>query len=350
MLVVDDNLINRKVAIGFLKNYGFELHEAASGAEAIQMVKANKYNMIFMDHMMPEMDGIEATRIIREECGLNGRTPVIIALTANAMAGVREKFLNSGFQDFIAKPLDRKPLNEVLSRWIPNASKRMIKVLEDPETDQKPKIRFEDIHIPGIDIEEAKKHHTGEVEDFVELLNLYYMDGMRKCGYLKELLDQENYKDYGIEVHGLKSASANIGAMELSAQAREHEEAAVRGDVDFIRLHFAELLNCYDRQVKGIKKFLDQRQAAAEEGRSGESMSIDNDSLLNEVRAALEKLEDFKSKDCAHIIDALVQYELDQNVSLKLKEIQEQLKMYEDDNAEKLLHEVIEMLEKEEQQ
>ncbi len=350
VLVVDDNLINRKVAIGFLKNYGFELHEAASGAEAIQMVKANKYNMIFMDHMMPEMDGIEATRIIREECGLNGRTPVIIALTANAMAGVREKFLNSGFQDFIAKPLDRKPLNEVLSRWIPNASKRMIKVLEDPETDQKPKIRFEDIHIPGIDIEEAKKHHTGEVEDFVELLNLYYMDGMRKCGYLKELLDQENYKDYGIEVHGLKSASANIGAMELSAQAREHEEAAVRGDVDFIRLHFAELLNCYDRQVKGIKKFLDQRQAAAEEGRSGESMSIDNDSLLNEVRAALEKLEDFKSKDCAHIIDALVQYELDQNVSLKLKEIQEQLKMYEDDNAEKLLHEVIEMLEKEEQQ
>ncbi len=349
VLVVDDNLINRKVAIGFLKNYGFELFEAASGPDAIELVRRNKFNMIFMDHMMPEMDGIEATRIIREECGMNGRSPVIIALTANAMAGVREKFLNNGFQDFIPKPLDRRPLNEVLSRWIPNAYKKMQPSEAQTVSDSQPDITFDDIRISGIDIEEAKKHHSGDAKDFIDLLNLYCMDGARKGSYLEKLLEQENYKDYGIEVHGLKSASANVGAMELSAQAREHEEAATRGDVDFIKMHSAELLACYAKQVEQIRKFLDQRQAA-EDGRSGERMTLDRDGLLREVKAALEKLEAFKSKECAHTVETLLEYDLGQNELLKLREIQGQLKMYEDDMAEKLLREMIEWLEKEELQ
>ena len=347
VLVVDDNLINRKVAMGFMKNYGFELYEAESGPQAIEMVKQTKFNIIFMDHMMPEMDGIEATKIIREECGPNGRSPVIVALTANAMAGVREKFLNSGFQDFIAKPLDRKPLNEVLSRWIPNAYKQMVKEDDSEAASSQPKISFDDIHIEGIDIEEAKKHHTGEVEDFVELLRLYYLDGLRKSSYLKELLEQEDYKDYGIEVHGLKSASANVGAMELSVHAKEHEDAANRGDVDFIAHHFAELKSCYDRQVDAIKRFLDQRQAVAEEAEGDTGLSIDRGALMGQLKSALEKLESFKSKDCAHIIEGLLKYQLDPNEMTKLREIQDQLRMYEDDKAEELLNELIEWLEKE---
>lgn len=119
VLVVDDNLVNRKVARGFLRPYGFLIDEAGSGREAIDMVSRTRYDIIFMDHMMPEMDGIEAVQIIRKDCGENGRLPVIIALTANAMEGVREKFLQQGFQDFITKPLDKKTLNEALIRWIP---------------------------------------------------------------------------------------------------------------------------------------------------------------------------------------------------------------------------------------
>lgn len=350
VLVVDDNLINRQVAIGFLKSYGFELYEAASGQEAIEMVKQTKFNMIFMDHMMPGMDGIEATKIIREDCGDNGSSPVVVALTANAMSGVREKFLNSGFQDFVAKPLDRKPLNEVLSRWIPDDYKQIVKPGDDRAAKSQLKIAFEDIHISGIDIEEAKKHHSGEVEDFIELLRLYYLDGKRKGSLLEELLEAENYKDYGIEVHGLKSASANVGAMELSVQAKEHEDAANRDDIDFIRNHFPELLSCYEKQVEQIKLFLDQRQAVAKEAEGGDELreSLEPSKLLEQLRGALEKLEDFKSKDCAHAIEGLLKYQLDENVMTKLKEIQDQLRMYEDDKAEELLCEMIDLLEKEE--
>jgi len=124
VLVVDDNLVNRKVAKGFLRPYGFLIDEAGSGREAVDMVSQTRYDIIFMDHMMPEMDGIEAVQIIRRDCGENGTLPVIIALTANAMEGVRELFLQQGFQDFITKPLDKKALNEALLRWIPEGRRK----------------------------------------------------------------------------------------------------------------------------------------------------------------------------------------------------------------------------------
>ena len=124
VLVVDDNLVNRKVARGFLRPYGFIIDEAESGRKSIKCVKETKYDIIFMDHMMPEMDGIEAVQIIRRDCGENGKLPVIIALTANAMEGVREMFLKEGFQDFITKPLDKKTLNEALLRWIPRERRK----------------------------------------------------------------------------------------------------------------------------------------------------------------------------------------------------------------------------------
>ncbi len=118
VLLVDDNAMNRKVASAMLKMYHFKLAEADSGKAAIERVKHMKYDMILMDHMMPEMDGVEATRIIRNECGENGQSAVIIALTANALQGAREMYLENGFDDFLSKPFDRKQLQELLEKWI----------------------------------------------------------------------------------------------------------------------------------------------------------------------------------------------------------------------------------------
>ena len=119
VLVVDDNLINRKVARSFLQTYGLEITEAESGMEAIELVHRIQFDLIFMDHMMPVMDGMEAVQRIRNDCGENGSLPLIIALTANAMEGVRENFLANGFQDFLAKPLDRRAMHKMLLKWIP---------------------------------------------------------------------------------------------------------------------------------------------------------------------------------------------------------------------------------------
>lgn len=126
VLLVDDNAMNRKVANAMLRTYNFKLAEADSAKAAIERIKHMKYDMILMDHMMPEMDGVEATKIIREECGENGKNAIIIALTANAINGAREMYLENGFDDFLSKPFDRKQLQDLLEKWVPNGEKNTI--------------------------------------------------------------------------------------------------------------------------------------------------------------------------------------------------------------------------------
>ena len=126
ILIVDDNKINRKVAAAMLKTYGFRIDEVSSGKEAIEFVKNHKYDMIFMDHMMPEMDGIEATRIIRSECRETAEDTIIIALTANAIQGAKEVYLQNGFEDFLSKPFERSQLQELLEHWVPDEKREYV--------------------------------------------------------------------------------------------------------------------------------------------------------------------------------------------------------------------------------
>ena len=118
VLVVDDNALNRKLATTMLKFYEFDMQETDSGRGAIDLVKEKPYDIIFMDHMMPEMDGVMATEIIRSECGENGKKAVIIALTANALQGTKEQFLMRGFNDFLSKPFQRSQLYDMLDKWV----------------------------------------------------------------------------------------------------------------------------------------------------------------------------------------------------------------------------------------
>lgn len=353
VLLVDDNLINRRVAIGFLKRYNFEITEAESGAEAIELVKNHKYHMIFMDHMMPEMDGVEAVEIIRSECGENGTEPVIVALTANAMEGVREKFLQCGFQDYISKPLDKDYLNDVLNKWVPESFRRTTSGTGEPdeaksqsataktETDNDTAIEMSKINITGIDIGEAIKHHTGELKDYLELLKLYCMDGKRKCPLMKEMVVKEDYDNYRIEVHGLKSASANIGAMELSVKAKDMEAAVRRKDGKYIAMYSDELLVSYEDQMSYISEYLNRAEGNDNEG-AGEE--IDVEVLKNGIGEALDSMVHLRARDCSKKVDELLTYRITPAVKRKLQEIKDLLLMYEDIKAEELLRQVYDEL------
>lgn len=345
VLVVDDNMVNRKVARILLQSYGMDVSEADSGRAAIELVRKTRYEMIFMDHMMPEMDGIEAVQIIRSECGENGTYPVVVALTANAMEGVRETFLENGFQDFITKPLDRKPLHESLLRWIPEDRRMDSESWVDTwKTDDSRNMEFQTILIEGIDTDEVVKRYSGSTGDYHELLNLYCLDGKRKLSLLRELRDKGDYKNYGIEVHGLKSASANVGAMKVSNIAREQEKAVDRGDITFVDSHAQELLDEYEKQITSVASYLEGvKKAEKPQADAGE---IEGSELVRLLREALDSLENFRAKDCAHKIEEIMQYQLLFGIENKLKEIQGQLKLYEDEAAEQMLRKLIELLEK----
>lgn len=337
VLVVDDNLINRKVARSFLQTYGIAVTEAESGMEAIELVHRTLFDIIFMDHMMPMMDGIEAVQKIRSECGENGRLPVVIALTANAMEGVREKFLANGFQDFVTKPLDRRAMHGVLLKWILEEKR----VMGGSWIDNR-KVNndiLQKILIEGIDTDEMAGHFAGSLEEYIELLKLYCLDGRRKLKVLQELWEDHDYEGYGIEVHGLKSASANVGAMRLSSRAKEQEKAVNRGDLEFVDSHVPKLLAEYEEQIGYIQKYLEETQKA--ESKTTEKKEIEKAELLSKIESALASLEDFQAKDCAHKIEEVLEYRLEKETEAALEKVKEQLALYEDDVAERMLRELI---------
>lgn len=342
VLIVDDNVVNRKVARGFLKQYAFDLDEAGSGPEAIELVRQNRYDIIFMDHMMPMMDGIEAAEIIRRDCGENGTAPAMIALTANAMEGMRDKFLACGFQDFIAKPLNRQELGRLLTRWVPEERRRPA----EAAAPQGPSLDPAAFSIPGIDMDAATRYFSGDEAGFAELLELYYMDGQRKTGLLRELAGSDLSR-YRTEVHGLKSAAANIGAMEVSNLARAQENAAAQGDTAFIAQQFPRLMEAHEALLARIGQFLERRRQ--NEPRQEKLPLPSTRELRERVGAALDELENFRSRECAQMVEAMLRCTLPQEVEDSLKEIQGQLKLYEDDNAEALLGGLLSRLEKEEE-
>lgn len=341
VLIVDDNVINRKVARSFLKNYGFDLTEAGSGPEAIELVRANRYDIIFMDHMMPGMDGIEAAQIIRKDCGENGTAAIMIALTANAMEGMREHFLQSGFQDFIAKPLDRRELNQLLLRWVPEKYRHS----EEPTEEARPidPMKFQ---IEGVDMDAAMQFFSGGEEDFADLLDLFCTDGKRKIQLLNELVGTDIVR-YQIEVHGLKSASANIGAVKISEMAREQENAAVQGDQELITEKFPVLMAEFEILLEHIGQFLEQRRQENDNREKLPALPIRE--LREQVAEALERLKHFQSRECAERVDKLLLHEMPEDAAELLLQTRGQLKLYEDDNAEELLGQLLEILEKEEE-
>lgn len=344
ILLVDDNVINRRVAGILLQSYGMEIDEADSGQAAIDLVRGKRYDIIFMDHMMPQMDGIEAVQIIRTECGENGTSPIIIALTANAMGGVREVFLNSGFQAFLTKPLDRRRLHETLLEWIPEERRSASETWVRPEQpENKRYVAFKDICIEGIDTDEVAGRYSGSIEEYQELLDLYCLDGKRKLTLLRELWEKGDYKTYGIEVHALKSASANVGAMKLSKSAREQERAVDRGDKTFVDSHVEYLLAEYEEQIGHIREFLDGNGETAETERN----EIGKEELIRQMEQALENLENFRAKQCAGKVEDILRCRIPESVESKLTEIREQLRLYEDDAAEQMLRKLIEQTKKE---
>lgn len=332
VLVVDDNVINRKVARGFLQGYCFDLTEAESGPQAIELVRQTQYDIIFMDHMMPMMDGIEAVEIIRRDCGENGTSPTIVALTANAMEGMRERFLDCGFQDFIPKPLERKALNHLLLRWIPKERRQ-----PGDTASNSPPLNPHSFRIEGVDLKAAMEYFSGDETGFIELLELYYTDGKRKIGLLHGF-SQSDLTRYQVEVHGLKSVSANIGALHVSALARAQENAAAQGDTKFIAEELPHLLAEYEKLLNNIGQFLTQHQKNTIKE---EKLPCPSPRKLQEqADKALSLLEDFQSKECAEIVENMLLYALPDDTEDILRQIQTQLKLYEDDEAEELLRQL----------
>ena len=278
VLVVDDVATNLDVAKGLMKPYAMIVDCATSGRQAVDAIRAErvKYNAIFMDHMMPEMDGIEATKAIRALGTEYAQRIPIIALTANAVAGSEEMFLHNGFQAFISKPVDVSRMDAVIQEWV--RDKELEKTIRIPKvmvgghllpdmrrsdrrakTDRRSGVdrRTFGKEIPGLDTEKGMERFGGE-ENFLEVLRSYadntppLLDAVQK-------VNAGNLADYGITIHGIKGSSQGIFASIVGEKALALEKAAKAGEIDFVLENNPDFLHTAHKLVEDIKEALSAR-------------------------------------------------------------------------------------------
>lgn len=253
VLVVDDNRVNLKVASGLLKLYGIAVELAESGKECLEAVKKQTYDMILLDQMMPEMDGVETLSHLREMKKEYKKTPVI-ALTANALVGVREEMLEKGFDDFLGKPMDLTELEDVLIKFLKDKLKEAPKEVQEEESPaQEADKRYEGLVQKGIDVQKGIRLCGGE-ESYEEVLDAFIKNAASQQKDLLLSLKEADYERYTLLVHALKSASASIGAFRLSEFAKMHEEAGGRGDASYVNEDFVNLMEEYRGIVKALEE------------------------------------------------------------------------------------------------
>ena len=235
MLIVDDNDINLMVASELLRQYGVEADTAEGALETYDLVKRKRYDIIFMDHMMPEINGIEATKTLRATPGWTETVP-IIALTANAVTGMKEMYISCGMNDFISKPIEIPELNKILHKWLPKSK------IEDEKRRGEERAGGSWLARLGVglDVRMALINIGGSEDAYLRVVRAFMTSMPEKLERLTFCVEHSDFDSFRIDIHSCKSSLANIGAPALAEDARALEAAVVSGNHAFVKNHFAE--------------------------------------------------------------------------------------------------------------
>lgn len=335
ILVVDDNAVNLKVVKGLLEPYQMHVDTASSGQQCLDILKSDTepYNLIFMDHMMPEMDGIDTLRLIRAMDGEYFTQVPVIALTANAVSGVREMFRKEGFQDYVSKPIELAQLEKALKDNLPEEM-----IIRKQHTVQSTPVSGEgEIVLRGVDVRRGMLNCGNRFENYLDLLKVVYEDGLVKHARLQELAEMKDYETYGIEAHALKSVAASIGAQDLSERAKEHEFANYEKNYKFIDTHYKDLLSQYQSLLDDIGLELEARgalSASADATASDEPKPVfpeeEWDKSLLSIRSSIE---DFDSDSAMQMLDWMLGYDVGAERELALRRTRNYLGDFQYDEA-----------------
>ena len=293
LLVVDDNTINRKVFISLLKETGMKIDEAESGMECLDMIKEKHYDIIFLDHMMPEMDGIETLHRIRKMEEHACKNVPIIALTANAISGAKEMYLREGFNEFLSKPIQTDKLERMIENYLPE---ELVSYEEKKDkekaNDTYPKTVESLPEIDGINWAYAISN-VPDIKTLDNIVRNFYLtieneaDSLENCWKMAQE-DKEQLDAYRIKVHAMKSTSAYIGALMLSSMAKTLEYAARDGKMEVVKYMTPAFLEEWRSYKNKLSMYKEETQ-----GTPGKQIEESADIIvkLDELKEALEDME-----------------------------------------------------------
>ncbi len=269
ILVVDDNDMNLKVVRSLLKKTGMQVVTCQSGAECLELIAATHYDIVLLDHMMPVMDGVETLQKAKEMSNSCCKETPFIALTANAISGVREMYLAAGFDNYLSKPVTGKALEEMILKYLPKELVQKQEAVQQPEI---PKEIVKTVEKPAVEqpVEDGLLNtvvglsYSCEDESmYKEFLGMFVESLEEKQSQIVESYQAEDWKSYTIYVHALKSSSLSVGGETLSALAKQLEfagkaiqkEEETETNLQFIREHQEELLRLYKETVRAAEEY-----------------------------------------------------------------------------------------------
>ena len=294
LLAVDDNPMNLMVFKSLLKQMKIKIDTANSGDEALLLTQDKKYDIIFLDHMMPNKDGIETLHELRtqgmwtQEKNPNLHT-IIICLTANAVSGAKEEYIEKGFDDYLTKPIDSEKLEEILMIYLPKEKIEMSN-WDDLEEKGAAEEEIPEILAPlnGKDWIDLKIgiRNSGSVSAYMPLLKIFYESIDEKTEEIEKLYEEKNFKGYTIKVHALKSSAKIIGAVKFGEEAQKLEDAGKSGDIAYIHEHQAEFMKEYHSFREPLAQIF--------EGNDEDKPEADADlmsAVYEEIKSAAEEMD-----------------------------------------------------------
>ncbi|MDR0520702.1 MAG: response regulator [Planctomycetaceae bacterium] len=279
ILVVDDIKVNLSVAEGLMLPYEMQMDFCLSGQDAVELIRKNRYDIIFMDHMMPGLDGVDVTLKVRGWGGTYYTTVPIIAMTANIVTGMKEMFLQNGMNDFLPKPIEMSHLNQILTRWIPKNKQEKKSVIQQSETQNLP------LSIPGLDTRKGIAM-MGSRDRYLNILHMFLPDAVSKLKLVKEAWKAGNLKQYITNVHGLKSALASLGATELSQHAALLEAAGRSENRNTIDQETGQFLSSAESLRAALESALQTLHPSVNEENTGFL-----NTELSQLKAALQTMD-----------------------------------------------------------
>ena len=313
IMVVDDNEMNLKVALGLLAPLKMQIDTAENGKEAIDKICKNRYDLVFMDHMMPVMDGIEATRTLREMEEDYYKNLPIIALTANAVVDARAKFFDAGMNDFAAKPIDLKDICSKIRHWLP--AEYIIENMsnEVPGERQRDEAKMEPLpQILNIDVQEGIKN-SGTKELFFSLLGDFYKLIDMKSTKMEKCLADGLIRDYTIEVHALKNTARMIGAMELSKWCYDLEVLGNNEDIEELQKRTPKMLELYRSYKEVLKSYAVCQNEEKEE--------VSKEKIVEALRGIITAIDTFDLDLADEIMKQLEGYRLEETIEPFMNEL-----------------------------
>lgn len=310
IIVVDDNELNRKVALGLLSPLQMQMDTAENGKQALEKIADKRYDMIFMDHMMPIMDGIEATKALRQMEDDYFKNVPVIALTANAIVEARAQFAEAGMNDFVAKPIDIKDICAKIRQYLPV---QYIVEMEKGVDMAEESIAGEELaEIEGLDIREGIKN-SGTKELFYSLLGDFYKLIDMKSVKMEKCLADGMIRDYTIEVHALKNTARMIGAMELSQWCYKLEQCGNAQEVETLEAETPGMLALY-RSYKEVLKPYARLQ-------TGEKQQVSNHELIGKLKELQNAMDNFDLDGVDEAMKQLEKYQFDGDCEPLLDEL-----------------------------